>query len=154
MTKLMIKRPLNPFRVNSFPTLFPSDIFDEFDSLLGNIFDAEHSTLSLRKGFPKGDVFVKDGNTVIELALAGYSKEQLSVKVKDNSLIVAASKDEGSSGESGRSLKRSAFTRVFPNFANEWNLESSNVEYKDGLLRITVPPMVEQEKEAIELDIK
>lgn len=155
MNLIVRRRPLNPFRVNSFPTLFPSNIFDEFEKLLSGLdnFDSEHGNLSIRKGFPKGDVYMDEGNIIIELALAGYSKEQLSVRVEQNSLVVEASKLEDSENN-GRSLARRAFSKVFPNFTNEWNLEAATVSYQDGLLRIVVPPVEETPPEVTELEIK
>lgn len=157
MNKLVVRRrPLNPFRVNSFPTLFPSNFFDEFDRLLAGLgdFDSEHGNLSLRKGFPKGDVYTEDGNVIIELALAGYNKEQLSVRIEDNSLVVSAEKVDEPDNNNGRSLARRAFSKVFPNFTNEWNLESADVSYRDGLLRIVVPPHEEPSAAVTELEIK
>lgn len=142
----------------TFPTLFPSDIFQEFDKVVSQLldFDGEHSNLSLRKGFPKGDVYLdQDGNTVIELALAGYSKEQLSVKIEDNSLVVSGGKQEDEVKDTkGRSLARRAFTTEFPNFTNEWNLQAADVNYKDGLLRIVVPRVQQEVKTVRELEIK
>ena len=162
MNKLIVKRKpfpgsLSPFRLNSFPTLFPSDLFYEFDALLEKCFDfnTEYANLSLRKGFPKGDVFIEDGKVKIELALAGYSKEQLSVRVEDNNLIISGDKNIDTKDSSkGRSLKRSSFTRTFSNFTNEWNIEKANVIYKDGLLVITVPASEQEVKAVTELKIK
>lgn len=156
MNKILVRRrPLNPFRINSFPTLFPSTIFDDFENLLTGLcdFDSEHGNLSLRKGFPKGDVYMDDGSVVIELALAGYNKEQLSVRVEDNSLVVSAEKVENND-VGGRSLARRAFSKVFPNFTNEWDLEQAKIIYQDGLLRITVPPIKEKVATVTELKIK
>jgi len=136
----------------SFPTLFPSEIFEDFFSGLDmDVFN--NNSIYLRKGFPKGEIFLEEGNAVIELVLAGYSKDQLSVYVEDNALVVSASKCENTDKDKVRSLKRSSFTRKFPILVNEWNLREADVSYKDGLLRISVPPRKE-EREKIELTIK
>lgn len=139
---------------NGYPTLLPLfDTAGAFEQLASQLFDFQLGNVSLNKGFPKGDIFKDGENTIIELALAGYNKDQLSVKIENNSLIVSASKSSESSTKNTRSLKRSAFTKVFPNFANEWDLHAADVEYKDGLLRIIVPPL-EKVKLATELKIR
>ena len=147
MTKQLM-RPL------AFPTLLPEDIFQDFRGFFDalDVYNPTTQTLSIRKGFPKGDIFLdKDGNRVIELALAGYSKEQLSVTVEDGKLTVAAKKCEGD--EESRTLARRAFTQTFSNLGKDFNLEKAEVSYKDGLLRIIVPK--EQEVAEIkELEIK
>lgn len=155
--------PVSPFRtLTNFPTLFPSEIFDDLERFLGDLdlFDPSTSNLRISKGFPKGDLFLEDGNLVIELALAGYSKDQLSVRVENSgSIVVSAEKksegDGDETGRGGRSLARRAFQRVFPQLGKEWDVASSDVTYRDGLLRIVVPPIEPVKEETLqELEIK
>lgn len=150
MTKLM--RPLS-----TFPTLLPDDIFSSFDEFFRGLdnYNPKTQSLSLR-GFPKGDVFYdKDGNRVIELALAGYSREQLSVLVEDGKMTISAEKcEEENCSEEQRTLARRAFKQVFSNFGDGFDLEKSDVSYKDGLLRIVVPKVDKPEESAIQLTIK
>lgn len=151
---------LSPFSsITKFPTIFPSDIFEEMDKFFTGLDVFDRDTLNLRiSGFPKGDLFVEDGKLVIELALAGYNKEQLSVRVDDNgSLVVSADKTEGNSdetGKGGRSLARRSFTKTFPQLGKEWDVAVSDVTYRDGLLRIVVPPVAPKEEVMKELEIK
>jgi HSP20 family molecular chaperone IbpA len=145
---------LSPFRtLTNFPTIFPSDIFEEMDKFFTglNVFDRD--TLNLKiSGFPKGDLFVEDGKLIIELALAGYSKEQLSVLADDTgSLVVSADKTESNGG---RSLARRSFTRTFPQLGRGWDVAVSDVTYCNGLLRIVVPPVAHKEEVMKKLEIK
>ena len=167
-TNLTINRPNGIIRRNrGFPTAFPTDIFKDFedffglDRFFGDLadFDPTGKNLRLTRGFPKGDVFLEDGKLILELGLAGYSKDQLEVLVEEGKLTVAAEKkDEGGEGSEGggRALRRRSFRKVF-NILPEWNLEEANVSYQDGLLRVEVPavePEPEPEKEVKKLEIK
>lgn len=160
MNKIIRRRPFPTFQLSSFPSLIPYDIFEEIDKMFAGLtdFDNQYSNLSMRKGFPKGDIFMENGNAVIELALAGYPKESLSVRVEENNLIVSADKvsdveNDPADTSKGRSLSRRAFTRTFSNFTNEWDLEAATVEYSNGLLRIEVPKIKPEKKDAKELKI-
>lgn len=163
MTRQLIK----PFRWD-FPTLLPIEQFENFfdDFLKGldaNVYNPNTHTLSLRK-FPKGDLYIdNDGNRVIELALAGYSKDQLSVTVEDGTLAIAATKCENEckckykcecacrENEECKccyqpgTLARRAFKQVFSSLGKDFSLEKSKVTYKDGLLKIIVPRAERQE---------
>lgn len=158
----MTKQLMRPFSLNTVPTLFPNDLFEDFfGKFLGELdtYNPTNSTLSLRR-FPKGDIYTdNDGNRVIELALAGYSKDQLSVTVEDDKLIVAATKCEGECeckeeskeecscccGTQSRTLARRAFKQIFSNIGKQYNLEGTDVSYRDGLLKIVVPKAEKQE---------
>ena len=126
---------------NTIPTLFTSDLFREMDRFFNDLdfFNIAERRQNL-SGHPKGDIVVnKEGNLVVELALAGYSKDQLVVNVEDNKLIVSASKSSEDNEKS--SLARRAFKKVFTDFAHTWDINSADVSYKDGLLKIIVPPV-------------
>lgn len=149
---------VNPFTTLShFPSLFPSEVFEELDRFLSGMdhFDQNTHNLRISKGFPKGDLFREGQNLVIELALAGYSKDQLSVTVEDNCLIVAANKvDQEAPSNNSRSLARRAFSKTFPQLGSKWDVTKSDVTYCDGLLRIVVPPVEPVKKEIKSIDIK
>ncbi len=142
---------------DNFPTLFTDDLFGDFDRAFKHLdwFDPETSFVSLRKGFPKGDAFVnKAGELVMELALAGYSKDDLSVEVDGDSLLVSGKKiaDEN---ENSRVLTRRAFSqKYYVNYSNQWDLENSFVSYKDGILKVVVKPLVTKPQEIRKIEIK
>lgn len=151
----MTRQLMKPF---SLPTLLPDDFFDQFENFFNglDIYDPHTRTLSITKGFPKGDIFLdKDENRVIELSLAGYKKEQLSVVVGDDSLTVSASKCDDSEDERAYTRARRAFTQKFTNLNGKlYNLEQTKVSYKDGLLRIVVPKKEIEEVKPKELEIE
>ena len=77
-----------------------------------------------------------NSRTVLEVALAGFSKEELSVETERNVLTISAnksSKEEKKYSHKGISHK---------NFTRNWQLaddvEVESVDFKDGLLTITL----------------
>jgi len=143
-----------------FPTLFPTDFFDQFESAFHHMeaWDPGTSTFSILKGFPKGDIFFdKEGNRVIELALAGYTKDQLSVTIGDDKLTVSAIKCKETEEDCKRSYTRArrAFTQEFTNLGGrDFDLEQTEVTYKNGLLCIVVPKKEPEEPALKTIEIK
>ena len=77
-----------------------------------------------------------DSRTILEVALAGFSKEELSVESERNVLTISAnksSKEDRKYSYKGKSNK---------NFSRNWQLaddvEVESVDFKDGLLTITL----------------
>ncbi len=136
-----------------FPSLFPTSFFDTFEKMFGELdfYHPENQSWNLR-GFPRGDVYVEGDKGIVELALAGFSKEQLSVQVEDNKLIISAKKCEETKKES-RTLARRAFTETFC-FGEDFDLEKADVSFKDGLLRIEVPKIKQEPKALKSIEIK
>lgn len=158
-----------------FPSLFSSDEFDDFfndfDSLMDNVFsglvsgkpkinidslsDEVEGWQQSFSGFPRGDSFVdKGGNMIIELALAGYSKDQLKIEAKNGQLVISAKKCEKEKDERRRSLSRRAFYKTFSDPAQQWDLELCSAIYEDGLLKVVIPPSKKEEKSSKIIDIK
>jgi len=129
----------------NFPALLPTDVWSDLDRLFGSSnldwFSPETSSMSFRKGFPKVDAFrSKDGNLTIQFALAGYSKNDLSVEVDGNMLKVSANKVVGDEcGEQSRAIARRAFSKSY-SVDSGWDLTGAKVTHVDGVLTVAVPP--------------
>jgi molecular chaperone IbpA len=155
MTKLVKNNSNLAGRWLQMPNLFTEDVFDELEKAMSAFdwFNPEFGSLSL-KGFPKGDAFVnKEGKYVIELLLAGYSKDDLSVEIDGDLLKVSATKAEGEDSDGPRTLARRAFSKSYLLNSN-WDLQSAEVSHKDGVLRIVVPPVTTQPTAVKKLEIK
>ena len=126
-------------RLDPFPSLFPSTFFDQFEKMFGGLdfYNPERQSWKLSK-FPRGDLYVEDDKGVVELALAGYSKDQLSIQVEDNKVHVTATKAAEETSKESRSIARRSFTEDYY-FGPEFDLGNISAEFKDGLLRIEVP---------------
>lgn len=129
-------------------SLFPSDLFESMDSFLRGLPGWCDVGWELR-GFPLGEMTQADGKIKIELALAGYKKEQLSVDVEDDCIVISADKCEDTS----RVLSRKAFRKAYY-LGNDVDWAKTEAKYKDGLLTVTIPEVVEEEKKKTTIEIK
>jgi len=147
MTKLM--RYFDPF-----PSAIPTSFLSHLEQMMKQMdfYNSESRGWSLSKGFPKGDIMIEEDKAIIELALAGYERDQLSVRAEDNKIIVSAEKCDKSEQET-RTLARRAFSQEFL-FNKTFDLESTEVSYKNGLLRVVVPKVKPEPKLAKDLEIK
>ena len=94
---------------------------------------------------PYNIIRVSEEEQVLELALAGYTKDQLEVAVEKGVLTVSATKPE--EVDNSEYLHRAVARR---SFARNWQLASDavvdNVSFVDGLLRVTIKLEVPEEQ--------
>lgn len=136
-----------------FPATFPSSFSDSIERLFKglDVYNIEDGSWKLNRGFPKGDIIIEEDKATVELALAGYGKEQLSVIIENDSVVISSTKC--CKTENTRTLSRRAFSeRIY--FGQEFNLELTEAKYTDGLLQITVPKFKKEEKVSKEIIIK
>jgi HSP20 family molecular chaperone IbpA len=151
MNKLM--RRLDPF--DSIPSLIPSyfmrDVEEIFKSL--DVYNPVDKTWRMSKGFPQGGVVIEDDRAVIELALAGYNKDQLSISIDNDKILVSAEKCEDTDERRCRTLAQRAFKQEFL-FNKTFDLGKSEATFEDGLLQITVPKKLPDPSLSKEIKIK
>ena len=124
-----------------FPALF-DDLFTK-DFFGANIIANRNTTL------PAVNVKESDLSYNVEVAVPGMDKKDFKVELKDNTLVISASKENNAEEkhENGRYVRKEfgyqSFTRSFTLPQN--NVESQNISasYKDGILNITVPKKAE-----------
>jgi HSP20 family protein len=144
------RNPVNVSAYNRFPSLLGGSIFDDFfNDFFQDMGALQRKTVS---GYPVADIFTnEDGSTVMEFALAGFSKEDLTVDVKPekHSITVSANVAEGE--DNNRRIARRAFTKTYVNYDNNLDLASSSASFENGLLTITVPRKAEVQPVSIEI---
>ena len=141
MTALTIRTPSLMGR-----TTF-DQIFDQFFRDPGTMIKQSTS------GYPITDIYQDDDeNQVIEMALAGFNKEDISIEVKENKISIShvAAPWKGEDRPSRRIAKRS-FNRSFIDYHNQLNLAGSTATFENGLLQITIPPIAEKQSMVIEI---
>ena len=117
------------------PSLLSRGVWDE---LFNNVFQDPSLTRRSTEGYPLTDIYKDDdGNSVIECALAGFSKEQLSIEVKESRITISA--DSGGQEENSRRLARRSFSRSYVDHTGKLDLTGSSATFENGLLRIVVP---------------
>jgi HSP20 family molecular chaperone IbpA len=104
------------------------------------------------QGYPVADIYRgEDGETIMEFALAGFSKEDLFIEVKpEKKAITIRSEMKEPQGDTNRRIARRSFNKTYINYDNNLDLSEASAEFENGLLRVIVP----QRPEAKPLSIK
>ena len=127
------------------------NMFDHFESMFdGDVFSVP------TVNFPPYNI-VKTGDFTydVELALAGYSKEDITVDYADNLLTVKSIKKSDESKDEEGVLHRGIAKRYFSKaFTIADDVEVKGAELKDGLLKISMERIVPEGKKPRSIDIK
>ena len=123
---------------------FPRSHFIGFDHIWNDI--SRLSEMSDNKLYPPHNVVKQDDTHFsVELALAGYSKDELTVEVKDGILVVTGGKAEGDEEREylHRGISAKKFTRTF---RLSEHVVVDGADFKDGLLVIDLRVEIPEEK--------
>lgn len=95
---------------------------------------------------PAIDVYEKDGNYVIDAALPGFSKDDVSIEVQGNQVTISGQyeekKDEADAKNRQRrysEIRRAAFTRTIV-LPREVNPDTAKATFENGVLSVTLQP--------------
>ena len=134
---LSIFNSLRPFSIGF------DDMFDQFESMLGN------GGLTMQSNYPPYNIR-KTGkdNYVIEVALAGFNKNDVEVEFEDNLLTVKTKKIDKTVEKDGneiihKGISQRSFSRSFT-IADDVKVNAA--ELKDGLLTINCEKIVPEQK--------
>ena len=131
------------------PNLLGRSVFDDiFDSML----DFPQLMQRTTQGYPVADIYKNDdGSTTLEFALAGFSKEELSVEVKPEERTITVSAQTDGAAQTQRRIARRSFKKTYVNYDNNLDLTSATADYKDGLLTISLPTRPEAQSINVEI---
>ncbi len=143
---LSIFNSLRPFSIGF------DDMFDQFESMLGN------GGMTMQSNYPPYNIR-KTGkdNYSIEVALAGFNKKDVEVEFEDNILTVKTkqlnkSEDQNVDGEIiHKGISQRQFARSFT-IADD--VKVNEAELKDGLLKIACERILPDHKKKRLIDIK
>ena len=123
------------------------DVFDSF------FVDFPRHLKQTTQGYPVADIFRDDnGNTVLEFALAGFKKEELSIDIRpDKRSITVAANSNVDEGDISRRIARRSFTKTYVNYDNNLDLTNTVASYENGLLTVTVPQRAEVQPVSISI---
>ena len=140
---LSVWNSLRPFSVG-----FDS-IFEEFDRML-------ESTERYNSNYPPYNIHrLNDKDYKIEIALAGYSKDDIELELKENTLTVRNKTKEKVINENGNGvIHKGISTRHFErSFTISEDIKVKNAELKNGLLNIDLERIIPEEKKSRLIDI-
>ena len=138
---------------NIHPSLLGRGVFDD---LLGSFFnDLPVYVKQTTAGYPVADIYRNDdGATTMEFALAGFSREEISVEVKPEkrSITVSATSNADGDQDNTRRIARRNFTKTYVNYDDNLDLSSASAKYENGLLTVTVPKRPEAKPVTISIE--
>ena len=142
---LSIFNSLRPFSIGF------DDMFDQFESMLGN------GSLAVQSNYPPYNIRKagKD-NFLIEIAIAGFNKDDVEVEYEDNLLTVKTKNIKRSEEKNGdevihRGISQRSFARSFT-IADD--VKVNGAELKDGLLTISCEKIIPEIKKKRLIEIK
>jgi len=131
-------------------TLGFENLFNEVERML------EATTEKTNHSFPPHNIVkVDDYHYVVELAVAGYSKDEIDITVDDGHLIVKGNKDEKNADLADitylhKGIGLRAFTKTLK-IAD--TVEVHGAKYKDGILRIGLENVIPENKKPRKIEI-
>jgi HSP20 family protein len=99
--------------------------------------------------FPKVNVSENDSDYIVEIAIAGFDKEDINLELKNNCLYINAGKKEDNKEENKyilREISSRSFNRIikFPENIKEDVIEAT---YEKGVIKITLVKNIEKDEE-------
>ena len=130
------------------------DVYSPFNVGLDDIFHRLESMSSTNTNYPPYNLIKVDNTTYeIEIALAGFSKDEITVETETNVLKVA-SKSKTGAKEQVTYLHNGLSKRAF---TNTWQLgddvKVSDVSYTDGLLTVKLEKIIPEHQRKISYTI-
>ena len=131
------------------------DMFDHFEHMMDDSFFRGSVA-----NFPPYNIVKTGENTYdVELALAGFGKDDIDVEFKENQLTVKSKPnkddveevDQYDNGVLHRGISKRFFSKSFT-IAND--VEVKGAELKDGLLKVSMERIIPEHKKAKLIDIK
>ena len=129
------------------------NVFDHFERMFEDDFTSFQAP-----SFPYYNI-VKQGKNKydIELALAGYSKDDIEVNLEEGVLTIKSKKEEKSEDKDsdGEILHKGIAKRYFSKaFTIADDVEVKGAELKDGLLRVALERIVPEHKKPQTIEVK
>ena len=143
---LSIFNSLRPFSIGF------DDMFDQFENMLGN------GGLSMQSNYPPYNIRRTDQDKYsIEVALAGFSKNDVEVEFEDNLLTVRTKQVDKSENKNddGEIIHKGISQRHFArSFTIADDVKVNGAQLKDGLLTIACERIIPEHKKRKLIEIK
>ena len=130
------------------------NVFDQLEYMMEDRF-FEKGTVA---NFPPYNIVKTGENTYdVELALAGFNKNDIEVEYKENNLTVKSKKQDNAEeiDPDGNMIHRGISKRMFSrSFTVANDVEVKGAELKDGLLKVSLERIIPDHKKAKTIEIK
>jgi len=137
--------PLTDF-IETFNSIF--EAMEQVDRWSPNVFDDIQP--STRK-FPKINVMDAGDFYEVEIAVAGYAKDEIELELKNNMLFISGKKESEENSEDKKFLCREISYRSFKRgvrFVNKVDPDNIECAFKDGIVTLTIGKIKKPEEES------
>jgi len=125
-----------------------------FDSLFDHFNNTLEYTVKQQTSYPPYNINkIDDLNYQVEMALAGFGKDDIEIKYSDNQLTIKSveSDDKDKKDVIHRGISKRKFSR---SFTLAEDIKVNGAELKDGMLLVELEKIVPEEKRPRTIDIK
>ena len=131
---------------------WPRASFVGFDRIWNELDTALTNSVDNTNVFPRHHIVkASDESYLIELALAGYGQEDLSVELDDGLLVITGEKEDSEVEYLHKGISTKKFRRTFR--LNE-NVEVKEAKFENGILSVELSHVVPEEKKPQTIKIK
>lgn len=117
-------------------------VFDQLDEFI-------HHSKKL-PSYPPYNIKRDKNNFTIEMALAGFSKDDIEITTVEDILTISSNKESSKKDEVYRGISNRKFTR---NFSMADDIEIKSAKLKDGLLTIKLERIIPEDKKPRKIKI-
>jgi len=141
MTNLSIFNQLRPFSVGF------DDMFDHFDSMVS----------MAPSNYPPYNIVKTDNNNYnVEIALAGFSKKDITVEVENGILTIESVKDKSDKDEDTLGVLHKGISKRYfkKQFTIAKDVKVNGAELKDGLLKVSMERIIPEAMKLKKITVK
>jgi len=123
-----------------------------FENFIRDVESILNETKPVNNFPPHNIIKIDENKYAVELAVAGFSKDEIDIQVQENTLTIKGEKIEGTPNL--EYLHRGIGTRSFTkSITIADTIEVKGAEYKDGILRIGLENIVPEHKKPRKIEI-
>lgn len=128
-------------------------ILNEFQGLLNKKRSTGLSALIDKESYPRLNLTEEDGCLRVDATVPGLSKEDVSVEVDEDLLVISGGKTDSSQSETSgkvirKEIKTSKFQRSIRLNKAELDLDSISASVENGLLTVKIPKLTKKVESA------
>ncbi len=124
--------------------------WENFENLIKKFFeeDLDFNITNISPRFPV-DIYETKKDLVVEMQVPGYNKEDIKITFHKDYLKVEGktqeTKEEKDKNYWRKEIRKGSFVKVIP-LPKKVDSKKANANFKDGILKITLPKLEEEEK--------
>ncbi len=141
------------------PAFFSQDAFKDFDKIFVGFDDSINRMAKihddLTKNIPNYPPYnirkISDNTYVIEVAVAGFAKQDIEITLDDNKLTISGNSSDDADNFMFKGIANRAFTRTF---AIDDKIEIQDASLVNGMLKIALEKIIPEHKKPKKIEVK